>query len=589
MQIRPSSAILWTATLVAWGVGVGVGVGVSEAAVLKMEVQELAVMADRIVIGDVVSVASFVDEATGLIKSRVVVDVIDQLKGQGDQKLKLQILGGTVDDLTLYTSVTPIFLEGDHVLLFVDGPGNHLTGEFQGAYLTDGALATQMQGGTQRFIDGDVGPLADLIGTIRRALPPGTVPDEITPYTGRFTFQGGAIPFVTLGCDWSTEVNPMEEGYRINGNCTGPGCGSSQLAIEAMNRGADVWNNAGADFYFNYLDTSTAQTVAMDAVHLIYFEQANVLQPQTVAATFFWCSGTTMLHWDMAFNDFHFNFWDGVTGACSSLFDIQAVAAHELGHTLGLGHSPVNGATMFASVGACNLAPRTLHSDDIAGIEFIYGSGLTSLPFFDSFPSTAFDGSKWIGIDGAASNARGINEPSAPNSANVKGQVDGGGQLLSAFMDLSAISGTTLSYSYQRTGNVDPPEPGDDLLVEYASTSGFWVELNRHLGDGPDMTTYEFVSLDLPAGALHDNFRFRFRVLSSQQGLDNWFVDDVGVDAPPPCPADLDGDGSVAVPDLLLLLALWGLNPGGPPDFDGDGAVAVPDLLLLLAAWGPCP
>ncbi|MCH8006916.1 MAG: matrixin family metalloprotease [Planctomycetes bacterium] len=401
-----------------------------------------------------------------------------------------------------------------------------------------------MQGGTQRFIDGDIGPLTDLIDTIRQALPPGTVPDEITPYTGKFTFQGGAIPFVVLPCTWSDEVNPMEEGYRINGNCTGPGCGSSQLAIEAINRGADVWNNAGADFYINYLDTSTAQAFALDSVHLIYFEQAAGLGGQTVAATFFWCSGSNMIHWDIAFNDFNFNFWDGVTGACSGRFDIQAVAAHEFGHTLGLDHSPFNGATMFASVGACNLAPRTLHSDDIAGIEFIYGSGLTSLPFFDDFPSSTFENSKWIGIDGAASNTRGINEPSCPNSANIKGQVDGGGQLLSAFMDLSGIPGTTLTYSYQRKGNVDPPEPGDDLLVEYASTSGFWVELNRHLGDGPDMTTYEFVSLDLPAGALHDDFRFRFRVLSSQQGLDNWFVDDVGVDAPPPCPADLDGDGS---------------------------------------------
>ncbi len=56
-----------------------------------------------------------------------------------------------------------------------------------------------------------------------------------------------------------------------------------------------------------------------------------------------------------------------------------------------------------------------------------------------------------------------------------------------------------------------------------------------------------------------------------------------------PCPADLDGDRIVAVPDLLALLAAWGTNPAGPPDFDGDGVVAVPDLLTLLAAWGPCP
>ena len=57
----------------------------------------------------------------------------------------------------------------------------------------------------------------------------------------------------------------------------------------------------------------------------------------------------------------------------------------------------------------------------------------------------------------------------------------------------------------------------------------------------------------------------------------------------PPCPADMDGDNAVAVPDLLALLAAWGTNPVGPPDLDGDGTVAVPDLLQLLAAWGPCP
>ena len=57
---------------------------------------------------------------------------------------------------------------------------------------------------------------------------------------------------------------------------------------------------------------------------------------------------------------------------------------------------------------------------------------------------------------------------------------------------------------------------------------------------------------------------------------------------PPDCPADLDGDGSVGILDLLALLAAWGTDPGGPPDFDGDGTVGILDLLTLLANWGPC-
>ncbi|MHC4414708.1 MAG: M28 family peptidase [Planctomycetota bacterium] len=54
-----------------------------------------------------------------------------------------------------------------------------------------------------------------------------------------------------------------------------------------------------------------------------------------------------------------------------------------------------------------------------------------------------------------------------------------------------------------------------------------------------------------------------------------------------PCPADIDGDGTVGVRDLLALLAAWG-EPGGPADVNGDGIVDLRDLLALLAAWGPC-
>ncbi|MCH8006157.1 MAG: FG-GAP repeat protein, partial [Planctomycetes bacterium] len=55
------------------------------------------------------------------------------------------------------------------------------------------------------------------------------------------------------------------------------------------------------------------------------------------------------------------------------------------------------------------------------------------------------------------------------------------------------------------------------------------------------------------------------------------------------CILDMDSSGSVDVPDLLVLLAAWGTDPGGPPDFDNDGLVGVPDLLALLSNWGPCP
>jgi hypothetical protein len=54
------------------------------------------------------------------------------------------------------------------------------------------------------------------------------------------------------------------------------------------------------------------------------------------------------------------------------------------------------------------------------------------------------------------------------------------------------------------------------------------------------------------------------------------------------CPADVTGDGTVDVLDLLQLLDAWGDCPDCPEDVNGSGAVDVFDLLDLLDAWGPC-
>ena len=52
-----------------------------------------------------------------------------------------------------------------------------------------------------------------------------------------------------------------------------------------------------------------------------------------------------------------------------------------------------------------------------------------------------------------------------------------------------------------------------------------------------------------------------------------------------PCPADMNGDGTVGVPEFLELLAAWGPNPCARADLDGDRDVDVADFLILIAAW----
>ncbi len=58
--------------------------------------------------------------------------------------------------------------------------------------------------------------------------------------------------------------------------------------------------------------------------------------------------------------------------------------------------------------------------------------------------------------------------------------------------------------------------------------------------------------------------------------------------AGPANPADVappGGDGVVGVPDLLAVLADWGLAGPLATDIDGSGQVGVGDMLAVLAAW----
>jgi hypothetical protein len=71
--------------------------------------------------------------------------------------------------------------------------------------------------------------------------------------------------------------------------------------------------------------------------------------------------------------DMHFdnsNTWGDTPVAVAGVIDFYTVALHELGHALGLGHSAVVGSVMEPIYAGPR---RTLHADDIAGIQAIYG------------------------------------------------------------------------------------------------------------------------------------------------------------------------------------------------------------------------
>ncbi len=91
--------------------------------------------------------------------------------------------------------------------------------------------------------------------------------------------------------------------------------------------------------------------------------------------------------WRMRFSEDPETWHDGpgpaLTGA--EPFDIQGTACHEYGHALGLGHSPDPNSTMFAALVGTGVDLRSIESDDIAGVQFLYGAISPTKPGVDTY------------------------------------------------------------------------------------------------------------------------------------------------------------------------------------------------------------
>ena len=94
--------------------------------------------------------------------------------------------------------------------------------------------------------------------------------------------------------------------------------------------------------------------------------------------------GGEFIEADVAFNEQVYTFVDGYPGSGYQA-DLESIAVHEFGHSLGLDHTGVGGATMYPSYDN-GIGMRSLANDDINGLCALYpGSGPGPSPTDDTY------------------------------------------------------------------------------------------------------------------------------------------------------------------------------------------------------------
>ena len=94
----------------------------------------------------------------------------------------------------------------------------------------------------------------------------------------------------------------------------------------------------------------------------------------TLALTTWWYRDDELVEADIGFNQA--KRWDSYRGTTKPglVYDLRRVALHELGHVLGLGHPDDHGQSVVAMMNSTIGNLDSLTTDDIAGIQEIYGA-----------------------------------------------------------------------------------------------------------------------------------------------------------------------------------------------------------------------
>lgn len=167
--------------------------------------------------------------------------------------------------------------------------------------------------------------------------------------------------------------------------------GSTSTLIDGSNYNtstqvaAETWNAMIGNFKFNPQLAAAAAATDHNRVNEMTFAAdifGKAFGDTTLAVTTTWYSGNRRTESDIVFNTKYT--WDSYRGAKrTGIVDLQRVAIHELGHSLGLDHPDEDAQTVNAVMNSHVSSIDTITSDDTDGAQNLYGP--LGIPANDKF------------------------------------------------------------------------------------------------------------------------------------------------------------------------------------------------------------
>lgn len=188
----------------------------------------------------------------------------------------------------------------------------------------------------------------------------------------------------------TTVVNPVSKSIRFHLGAAGYSTTNTTAELNALRASFDQWEavtGTRLKFEEGELMGAGVDLNPNDGTNVIYFAKSTVVEggassiAGTLGVTCITSSGGVIEEADIVLNGADWNWFTDHTATpdAPDAFFVEGTATHEIGHFLGLLHSPVGGATMlFRGKGGIEDHQAGLSSDEIAAVRHLYPDAATA-------------------------------------------------------------------------------------------------------------------------------------------------------------------------------------------------------------------